>query len=309
MTAAASQDNVINVDAKTLRLANIRPANGKDVLTAFALVILTALVLSDAWISIAQIAWAHEEQGYVLLAPMMVAWLLYIRKEEFAACRARGGWLGLLILAAGLFVYWYGFNVDPVLWRAGAVLAVVGAAVTAVGRDVFYRFLPAFAACVFFIPISPNGRYRLAVPLQEATAHATQTACDLLGIDVDRAGSVLSINGVDVQVAEACNGMRMVITLFLVCYVVAVTVPLRWWIRVLFLAASPIVAIVCNVVRLVPTVWLFGNYSHATAELFHDISGWGMSLVAFFILLGFCWVLQRMTSPGTPASAKEGTKT
>ncbi len=269
----------------------------RDIFAGIALALATALVLGDAWTSIIHLGWNHEELGYVLLAPMMIGWLLWIRRDLFSLCRARGQWIGLTILIAGLVSYWYGYNTDPVIWRGGAVLAVVGAVLTALGSDVLIKFAPAIAACVFLIPVSPDGRYRLAVPLQTATAHATQSVCDFIGIDVDRAGSNLSINGVDVAVVEACNGMRMIITLFLVCYVVAFTIPLRPWVRILFLAASPLVAIVCNVVRLVPTVWLFGHASRSTAERFHDFSGWAMSMAAFGILLTFCWILHRLTAP------------
>ena len=255
-----------------------------------------ALVMFDAWRDIWRLGTHSEELSYVLLAPIVIAWIAWSRAARIRECRPRGQWLGLLILLAGYGVYWYGFLADPVLWRAGAGMACVGAVVAALGTDVLRKFLPAFAAAVFLIPISPTGRYNIADPLQQATAAATQTVCDLLGIYVDRTGNLLTINDVDVTVAEACNGMRMVLTLFLVCYLVAFTVPLRTWVRVLLLAASPLVAIVTNVVRLVPTVWLFGHSSPETANTFHDVSGWGMTVLAFLLLMGVCTLLQRATA-------------
>ena len=50
--------------------------------------------------------------------------------------------------------------------------------------------LPALVACVFLVPISPYGRYHVAVPLQNVTAQVTQFVCDLLGINVDRSGNL-----------------------------------------------------------------------------------------------------------------------
>src|SRR5207237_7508833 len=40
--------------------------------------------------------------------------------------------------------------------------------------DVLVRFAPLFGSCIFLIPVFPNGRLRLAVPLERATAQATQ---------------------------------------------------------------------------------------------------------------------------------------
>lgn len=250
--------------------------------------------LFDAWRDIFRLGMVNEELSYVLLAPVVIGWLAWARRARLSECRPRGLWLGLIALLAGWGVYWYGYVSDPVLWRAGAVMVAAAAVIAALGSDVIFKFFPAFVACIFLIPISPNGRYRLAVPLQNATAQATQAVCDVLGIYVDRAGNLLTINGVDVTVAEACNGMRMILTLFLVCYVVAFTVPLRPYVRVLFLAATPLVAIVANVVRLVPTVWLFGNRSASAAETFHDVSGWVMTVLSFLLLMGFFRLLQRV---------------
>jgi exosortase len=283
-----------------------RAINRRDLAVAGAMVAAAVLVMSDAWREILRLGLANEELNYVLLAPVMIVWLAWARRDKLRDCRPRGLWVGLIGMAVGWGVYWFGYVSDPVLWRAGAVMVAAAAVVAALGSDVIFKFFPVFAACIFLIPISPNGRYRLAVPLQNATAQATQGVCDLLGVYVDRAGSLLTINGVDVTVAEACNGMRMILTLFLVCYVVAFTLPLRPYVRVLFLAASPLVAVVANVIRLVPTVWLFGNKSAATAEAFHDVSGWVMTVAAFLLLMGFFRLLEWLTRSVTyrPATAQ-----
>jgi exosortase len=280
-----------------------RTISARDLLLAAALALLSGVILSDSWRDILRLGLANEELSYVLLAPVMIIWIAWNRRAALARCQLRGGWAGLAILLFGWFTYWYGFHVDPVLWRAGAIVVAVGAVVAVLGRDVLFRFAPAFAAAVFLIPISPNGRYRLAIPLQNATARVTQNVCDVLGIYVDRTGNLLTINGVDVTVAEACNGMRMILTLFLVVYVVAFTAPLKSWQRVLLLAASPLVAIVANVIRLVPTVWLFGHSSQETAQKFHDVSGWVMTIVAFLALMGVCKLMQRASDPESRKSA------
>lgn len=269
-----------------------------DLLLAAVFALAVALVMFDAWVEIASIAYGNEELGYVLIAPIAIAWIAWGRRERLSQCVWRGGWLGVLTLLAGWLAYWYGYFHDPVIWRGGAVLAAMGAVLCALGSQVLRKFLPAFMACIFLIPISPNGRYRLAVPMQQATASATQTVCDVLGIEVDRSGSQLTINGVDVAVAEACNGMRMILTLFMVCYVVAFTVRVPPAARILLLVASPLVAIVANVIRLVPTVWLFGHASAPAARTFHDISGWVMTILSFLLLMGFFRLLQRDGAEG-----------
>ena len=83
--------------------------------------------------------------------------------------------------------------------------------------------------------------------------------------------------------------------------------PLREFVRVIILVASPISAIVCNVIRLVPTIWMFGNLDKEIAEGFHDISGWVMLPLAFLILLGIVRLMRWALIPVYRYSLAYGT--
>ena len=103
----------------------------------------------------------------------------------------------------------------------------------------------------------------------------------------------------DVEIAEACNGLRMVFALVLVSFAFAFGMPLKIYARVLVLLATPISAIVCNVFRLVPTVWLYGYYPGAFADQFHTASAWVMLVVAFLMLVGILRLLRWALIPVT----------
>jgi len=152
----------------------------------------------------------------------------------------------------------------------------------------------------FLVPIPGLIRQEIALPLQTATASVTHTTFELLGVEVSRSGNVLSINGTQVGVAEACNGLRMVFALVLVSYAFAFSVPLRWYVRTAVVGLSPLSAILCNVTRLVPTVWFYGHASDGWAGTFHDWAGWAMLFVAFLLLLGIIRLLQWALIPVTP---------
>jgi exosortase/archaeosortase family protein len=72
---------------------------------------------------------------------------------------------------------------------------------------------------------------------------------------------------------------------------------INWALRILVLAMAPLLALVCNIIRLVPTVYLYGYSSKDVAEQFHDLSGWVMNVVAFALLLGVLslvrWILDQ----------------
>ena len=155
------------------------------------------------------------------------------------------------------------------------------------GKNVIFRFFPAIAVLIFLVPVPGMIRQRIALPLQSWTAQAAQTGLEICGVETELSGNMLRINGQDVTMAEACNGMRMVFPLILVSYAFSFALPLRNRVRFLMLLASPLVAIFCNVLRTLPTIWLYGRYgSHGKIpNAFHTYSGWAMLLISFIVLL------------------------
>jgi exosortase len=247
----------------------------------------------EAWRDILHIAARDEEASHVFLVPIVVAFLIWVRRMRWRHVRPGGYWLGPVLIVLGWVFYDIG---DARLWQSvwhfSAILIMVGCLVSGLGSQVLRQFLPAFLVLAFMVPVPGRVRQRIAIPMQNATARATEDVFNVVGIDVQRQGSVLNINGKDVAIAEACNGLRMVFALTLVCYAFAFGSPLRWYARLLVMAATPFAAILCNVIRLVPTVYVYGNYSSTFAEDFHFISGWAMLFIAFFLLLGTLRVLR-----------------
>jgi exosortase len=260
---------------------------------AVAMVAACVAVASNAWADLAMLGFKDEESSHVMLVPLVVAWLVWVRRQRFRTCEPNGRWIGTLLLGIGWLMWSIGYRRQIQLaWHSGAVMMAVGGLLTVLGRDVFIRFFPAFVALAFLVPVPATLRQYIAIPLQHTTARLTQNVAEVLGMEVVRQGNLLSLNGTEVAIAEACNGMRLVFTLFLACYVFAFVTPLRAYVRVIVLAVSPLIAIVANVVRLVPTVWMFGHTSPSVAEQFHTLSGWVMLVAAFLVLMGIVKMLR-----------------
>lgn len=282
----------------SLRVANIRRLSilGWTPWHAVAAVVMAAIgaiVTRTAWLDIISIAYADEESSHIVLVPFVAAWLFWARRLRVRLCRPSGQWIGPLVAGLGWFLYVWGFNsAQQAVWHAGALLVVIGCVLSVIGKEALARFLPCFAVLVFLIPVPGKIRHAIAGPLQEATAWLTQAIFETFGVAVARSGNVLNINGNMVAVAEACNGMRMVFALVLVSFAFAYSYPLRNGVRLLILLSSPLAALFCNVVRLIPTVWLYGFSTKSIADAFHDASGWFMLPIAFLLLLGIIRLLR-----------------
>lgn len=256
----------------------------------FALALLAGW---SQWADILTIAWRDEEASHILLVPPIIAWLVWVRRVRFRRCPPRFSWAGPVLIAAGWLLAWFSFrNAFQAGWHAGAVLMLVGAVCSVVGVQVMANFVPAVVLTAMLIPVPGKFRLLIAGPLQNATARVTRVVLEGLGYWVERSGNMLVINDREVAVHEACNGMRMVFALVLVSYAFAFTVPLRNRVRVLILLLSPVAAILCNVLRLTPTVLLYGYADEKLADWFHSVAGWAMLPLAFLILMGITRALR-----------------
>ncbi len=269
-----------------------------------ALTVLALFASRETWEIIFQTAWRDEENSYILLAPLIAVWLFWIRRERLRFCARHWTITGPLVILIGWSMASFGVkNGFEIGEHLGALLIAFGAAVTVVGWRFVAAFLPAFLALLFVLPTPGTIRGPVAIQLQETSATITTSILETFGIPVMQQGTLLVINGYDVAVAEACNGMRMVSALALITYAFVFSVPMRQSVRAGFLIFSPLTALVVNIIRLAPTVLLYGYSDEATADAFHNISGWAMLGVALLILWGFHSFLRWLEIPIVPYTA------
>lgn len=263
------------------------------IVIAVALIALSGWACLRAWADIFWIAYHDEEASQVWLALPVAAWLIWGRWTAVQRTRPTYSFYGPGVIAAGLLLHEFGFrNYVQVAWHGGAVLVLLGAIFTVVGPNLVWRLWPALLVFAFLVPVPGAIRQELAMPLQTLTAAAAQFVFELLAVRVTRVGNTLSYNGETMLVAEACNGMRMMFALVLVAYAFAFGTPLRPSVRVALIVLSPIAAVFCNVIRVVPTVLLTGHYPDSAGPLFHDLAGWAMLAVSFLLLMGFIRMLR-----------------
>ncbi len=260
---------------------------------ALALIALSFVACYRAWADILWIAYNDEEASQVWLVLPVAAWLVWGRWTAVRRTRPVYTFLGPALVALGLAIHEFGFRTNlQIGWHGGAVLALVGAMVTVAGPSLTWRLWPAVLVFAFLVPVPGSIRQQMSLPLQVETARYAQFLFELLGMRVERVGNVFYYNNKPMMVAEACNGMRMMFALMLVAYAFAFGTPLRPSVRVALIVLSPFAAVLCNVIRVVPTIMVKGHFSEAVGQTFHNIAGWAMLALAFFLLMGFIRTLR-----------------
>ena len=146
------------------------------------------------------------------------------------------------------------------------------------------------------VPLPGRIHNLISGPLQKLATTGAVFCLELIGITVAREGNIIVLNDrVPVAVAEACSGLRMLTAFVVVASVLAYIVNRPRWQKVVLLCSSVVVAIVCNLIRLVVTAGLFLYTSSAAAErFFHDFAGWTMMPLAILLLLGELWIMAQL---------------
>ena len=240
----------------------------------------------------------QTDNGYILLAPAVAIYLAWIRRSRLQFVRYRPTLMGPLLVAAGVLASdWGDENGVQLLWHGGVLLALLGCVLSMTGWELVRQFAPAIIAMSFVVPIPGRVREALAGPAQDFSVATAHMMLELVGFDAIREGSIIVIEGQPVAVGEACNGMRMVFALALVVYAFVFSIPFSMGTRLFLVAAAPIVALACNVIRLVPTSIAYGWFDQTLAEQIHDVGGWLMLPLALLMLMGIVKLLRWLDLP------------
>jgi exosortase len=266
----------------------------------FMLLLVAAAVWAclPAWQDIILQMTHRSDAGYIALVLPVAGYLFWIRRSRARFVRCRPSAWGPLAVLIGIGLAWYGDERDIRLAQhIGAIVTVVGAILTMTGLEALRQFGAVFLTLLFLVPVPGYFRTRIAIPLQEGATAFTDGVLNLIGIASERHGASLVIRDTPIAVGEACDGMRMVFALVLVVYAFVFSVPFRPVTRITLILLSPLVALVCNVVRLVPTA-LFYGYAHPdTAQQVHDIAGWLMLPIALVLLLAIVRLMRWLDLP------------
>ena len=146
---------------------------------------------------------------------------------------------------------------------------------------------------LLMIPLPSIIFNQIAFPLQLVASQAGEAVISAAGIPVLREGNVLQLPARTLEVAEACSGIRSLVSLLMLAIVLGYFTDPRPGGRVLIALASIPIAILANAARVAGTGLAAQWVSPAAADgFFHTFSGWLVFVVAFAGLL----LVQQMIS-------------
>src|SRR6516225_308804 len=254
-----------------------------------ALPLATLVLIWAYWTSLSEMAWrwSHDPQyahGY--LVPGFAAALLWLRRDRLATGRLTPSWIGVPVLACGIGIRLYGAYFHYIWLDAVSFLPCLAGLWLLIGGRTGWRWgWPAVAFLGFMVPLPYGFSLTMAGPLQRLATVSSTFLLQTFGMPAVADGNVILLNEVEVNVVEACSGLRMLVVFFAFATAVALIVKRPLWEKLLLVVSAIPIALIVNVLRITATGVLYELVSAETAKLvFHDLAGWLMMPVALVIL-------------------------
>ncbi len=248
--------------------------------------------------------WYHDDNySHGFLIVPIAAYLVWERRERLKSAATNPSSLGLVVVAGSILVLLAGIlGSELFLTRISIVGVLIGGVLFLLGwRHLRILAFP-LAFLLLMIPIPAIIFNQIAFPLQLLASRFGEAAMGVADVPVLREGNVLILANTTLEVAEACSGIRSLVSLLTLAIVLGYFSDRRMWVRV-FVALSAIpVAVITNGFRVAGTGIAAHHFGAAAAEgFFHEFSGWLVFVAAFSLTLAIQRLIVLLAPAAKPA--------
>jgi exosortase len=253
---------------------------------ALFLVGLTIFVYYDVmWRLIHQ--WSSDPNfSHGFIVPLFSAFVVWTQRQKLTALPVNPSGWGLLLIVGSLAMVIVGsLGAELFIARISLILLLAGMVIFLLGWQHFRVLLFPWLFLFFMVPIPAIIFAQLTLPLQTLAAKLATAALQTVGIPVLREGNVIALPAMPLEVAEACSGIRSLLSLGTLAIIYGYFLEERLVPRILIALAAIPIAVLANGFRIFGTGVLV-QYWDADKALgfFHEFSGWLVFVVSMFLL-------------------------
>jgi exosortase len=277
---------------------------------AVATATLAVLILAFALLYQGVIAklvhdWGTDDNySHGFLIVPIAAYFAWERRARLASAERRPSWLGLVVVVGSLATLVAGtLGAELFLTRISILGVLAGTLLFVMGWQHLRILAPTMCFLLLMIPLPAIIFNQIAFPLQLLASRFGEAALQASSIPVLREGNVIVLANVTLEVAEACSGVRSLVSLLTLGIVYGYFTDRRGWVRTTTALLTVPIAIVTNGARVAGT-GLAAHYvgAEAATGFLHEFSGWLVFVVAFALLF-LCVKALTLLMPERPANA------
>jgi exosortase len=236
--------------------------------------------------------WQDPNFSHGFFVPAFALFVLWQDRARLAGLAAKPSIWGLGIIAFALCVLVVGvLGAELFLSRISLLFLIAGLTVYFRGWQSFRAILFPWVFLFLMIPIPAIVFNQITFPLQLLASKVAAGVLPWAGVPVLREGNVINLPAIALEVAEACSGIRSLLSLATLAIIYGYLMESRTPIRFILAVASVPIAVAANSFRIIGTGLLVQYWDPQKAEgFFHAFSGW----LIFVVSLGMLLALHRL---------------
>jgi exosortase len=247
-----------------------------------------------------------EDMGHAFFVPLVAGYMVWQRRDRLMEMEWKPSRWGLLLLVWGVAQSYIGtLGVELFLQRTAVLITFVGVLLTFGGFGVLRELAFPLLLLPFMVPIPAIVYNRVTLPLQIFASTVAENILNFINIPTLREGNVLQLPSQSLNVAEACSGIRSLLSLTFLSLVYSYFFDQRVWMRVVLFFATIPIAILANALRVTMTGILSEVNPDLAKGFSHELEGWIIFLVALGMLIAAHTILSKILDRGKPAVVPE----
>jgi exosortase len=254
------------------------------------------LVYANTFVALARNWWIDENYSHGLLLPFALGFLIHQERPNWKKIPNKPSSVGLVLVVLSQVVALTGYlGAELFLQRVSFAILACGVVLFIYGWQKLREVALLVLLYLLAVPLPAIIFNQIALPLQLFASTVSEKVLSALNVPVFREGNVLELPNITLSVAEACSGIRSLMSLITLAVMLAYFLPLRWGWRLVFVISAIPVAILSNSMRVAGTGILARHWGEAAAQgFFHSFSGWLIFIVALALLTGEMTIFIRL---------------
>ncbi len=222
------------------------------------------------------------------LVPLIAGYFLYQKWPELLRTPVCSSLMGLPVILGSLVLLAVGIaGTEYFSMRSSLIFLLAGIVLFLFGRKVLKILALPIGFLFFMVPLPYIVYDAMAFPLKLFITKVSVFSLKAMGIIVWREGNILMFPQTTLEVADACSGLRSLMSLLALGVAYAFFSQKSNLKRMLLVLSAIPIAILTNMLRVIVTGFLAQYYGAAAAEgFFHEFAGMAVFAMAMVLLVG-----------------------
>jgi exosortase len=260
------------------------------------ILILTTFIYSPV-VSLMVKQW-YEDPNYShgFLVPVISGYFLYQMLEDLKKSMVAPKNSGLAVIVMGLLMLMAGYvGTEYFTMRLSLIVLIIGMVIYFFGGGILKKTALPIGFLFFMVPLPAIVYNSFAFPLKLMVAKYSVLFLQAIGIVVVREGNIIMFPNTVLEVADACSGMRSIMSLLALGVAFAFISQDAAWKRWTLVLSSVPIAILINALRVIATGILAQRWGAKAAEgFFHEFAGLVIFGLAIVLLACVAGILRRV---------------